>query len=300
MATRFGAANSTPAYKTKLLWAAGALFTIVLILGAAILLMFSTNDPKAAVAASDVVVEATVTDTVDVMVAAVRIEEGQLLSEPMFISRPMDADKAPITVVRAEHQQTVIGKYSKRVINPNMPLVRDDITMARPVNSFKIPRGYRAVTILVNMQSGVEGFAKPNSRVDVLWSYTQEREQKIATIVRFVKILSVGGQTQAAEEKPVLGENTPVTVLATERDAKKIELARTMGQLSLSLVGDSESGSTDTRPDSMGIEALIGRPAVQEEEPNDGEMMMVDPETGAQVRYELRAGRWVRDTSFQQ
>ena len=300
MATRFGAANSTPAYKTKLLWAAGGLFTVVLILGAAILMVFSADDPKEAVAAADLGVEAPVSDTVDVIVAAVRIEEGAMLTDAMFVNRPMDADKAPITVVRAEHQPTVIGKYSKRVINPNMPLVRDDITASRPVNTFKIPRGYRAVTILVNMQSGVEGFAKPNSRVDVLWSYTQDNEQKIATIVRFVKILSVGGQTEAGEEKPVIGADTPVTMLATERDAKKIELARTMGTLSLSLVGDSESGSTDTRPDSMGIESLIGRPAAQEEEPNDGEMVMVDPETGAQVRYELRAGRWVRDASFQE
>ncbi len=302
MATRFGAVSPAQTYKTKMLWAVGCLLTIVLILAFVIIMLYQTGEnPDAAIAATTNPANALApTQTVDVLVAATRIEEGTRIEGHMFVNQPMDADKKPMAVVHATDLDSVIGKYTKRVINPNIPLVMDDLTDQRPVNTFRIPPGYRAVTIMVDARSGVEGFAKPNSRVDVLWSYAQDGRSKVATIVRFVKVLSVAGVTQASQQNSAIGAGAPVTLLVTEKDAKKIELARTLGALSLSLVGDQEPGASAGEPDSITINDLIGRPATQEpgEEANDGEMYTVDPRSGRQIRYVLRNGRWVRDAGF--
>ena len=123
-----------------------------------------------------------------------------------------------------------------------------------------------------------------------------------ATIARFVKILSVGGQTSAVGERAIVGGSTTITLLVTEKDAKKIELARTLGALSLSLVGDEETKQTSDQPDTITIQDLIGTPVQKKEAPvevaNDGVMYTSDPRTGRQLRYVLRKGRWQLDRSF--
>lgn len=302
MATRFGAVSPAETYKTKMLWASACLLTILLILAVVIVLMWqSSENPQSAVASTQAPAEQDANaGSVQVAFAAVRIEEGTRLEPHMFVQSPMDAEKTPLAVVRWQNLNSIIGMYAKRRINPNMPLVQDDISKDAPLSSIKIPPGYRAVTILVDTRSGVEGFAKPGSRVDVLWTYTQDEEQKVATIVRFVKVLSVAGATQASADNAQIGADTTVTLLTTEKDAKKIELARTLGTISLSLVGDQEPGATAGEPDAITLNDLIGRPAMQEEveEPNDGEMFTVDPRTGRQIRFVLRNGKWVRDSGF--
>ena len=164
--------------------------------------------------------------------------------------------------------------------------------------SFIIPPGYRAVTIIVNSRSGVEGFAKPNSRVDILWTYNQGGKKNVATISRFVKVLSVSGQTNAVQNARVAvgAKGTTVTLLVTEKDAKKIELARSLGALSLSLVGDQEIRTATGEPDTVTIQDLIGRPANNQptEVSNDGVMFTTGPD-GRQVRYVLQNGRWAVD-----
>ena len=172
----------------------------------------------------------------------------------------------------------------------------------RPISAFHIPPGYRAVTIEVDRRTGVEGFAKPNSRVDVLWTYEdpkdRDRRKKVATIVHFSRVLSVGGVTsiEAANAAQGSANATTVTLLVTEQDAKKIELARTLGVLSLSLVGEQEQSAVAAAPEPIDIYTLLGRgpETEQAEEPSEGIMYTEDPKTGRQVKYLLRRGRWER------
>lgn len=301
MATRFGAVSPRDTYKTKVIWAGAAMVSILAILAVVMVLMWQTSeDPNSAGASTPTAVDTTGPASVQVAFARVRIEEGSRLEPHMFEQSPMDAEKTPIAVVRWQDLNAVVGMYAKRRINPNMPLVQDDISREAPLSSITIPPGYRAITIRVDTRSGVEGFAKPGSRVDVLWSYKQDNEQKVATIVRFVKVLSVGGATVANQENSQIKKDTTVTLLTSEKDAKKIELARTLGKISLSLVGEQEQGATTGDPDAITLNDLIGRPAMDDgnDEANDGEMFTVDPRTGRQIRYVLRNKKWVRDSGF--
>lgn len=307
MATRFGA---TPAhtYATKVKWLVGCLVSLIALLIVAFVIVAQSNQ-AVGTAMQQPAAEPPpppVNPGVDVVVAQNRIEEGTRLDGYMFTAVQMEESKVPMGVIRKQDLEKIAGKYAAKLIAPNVPLVLEDVSDNRPINLLNIPPGYRAVTITVDARSGVEGFAKPNSRVDVLWTFTQESKQKVATIVRFTKVLSVGGVTATGENRAnVNGQNnaTTVTLLVSEKDAKKIELARTLGTLSLSLVGDQEEGSKDSDPDAITIADLTNSGVEAAQQPqdvsSDGVMYTSDPKTGRQIRYILSKNKkWIVDRTF--
>jgi pilus assembly protein CpaB len=307
MATRFGA---TPAhtYATKVKWLVGCLISLIALLIVAFVIVAQSNQAVGSATTAPAAVEPVqqVNPGIQVVVAQNRIEEGTRLEPFMFTTVQMEESKVPMGVVRQQDLDKVSGQYAARLIGPNVPVVLDDITNHQPINLLNIPPGYRAVTINVDARTGVEGFAKPNTRVDVLWTFSQDGKQKVATIVRFTKILSVGGMTAADRQANVqAGGNgsTTVTLLVTEKDAKKIELARTLGTLSLSLVGDQEEGSKEADPDAITIADLTNsgdQPQAQAQEvASDGVMYTTDPKTGRQIRYILTKNKkWTQDRTF--
>ena len=136
MGTRFGAVSPAQTYATKVRWLVGCLISVILVLFIAIVFISGGSDtPDPGVA--DVVVDpvepvAAMAGNIDVLVAATRIEEGARLERFMFNVVPMEEDKAPIAIVRAPDLEAVVGKYAKRMISANMPLIFDDISEKRP------------------------------------------------------------------------------------------------------------------------------------------------------------------------
>ncbi len=307
MATRFGAVNPAQSYASRVKLIVIALAAVILML-VVVLIMVSMNTTPTPVdggtgTADGVAVAAPNPNatTIDILTSIQRIEEGAKFDAMMFGTQPVLPDRIPEGAILARDKDFILGKFAKVLINANLPIVRDYISETKPISALNIPPGYRAVTITVDSRTAVEGWARPNTRVDVLWTY-QDRDgvKKVATIVRFTKILSVGGATNAEGKPEGAGAPTTITLLVGEKEAKKIELARTLGSLSLSLVGDQEDNKVSDTPDVVTIDTILGTPAEKKgnDEPNDGVMYTQDPKTGKQVRYVLRNGRWVRDTNL--
>lgn len=299
MATRFGGTSPSRAYKVQTSWIIGGLAFVVTAL---IFVVYSLSQDPAEVQGTTVeapepAVEVSPTDKVQVLVALKRIEEGTLLEDFMFEPRPFDANQVPAGAILAKDIASIRGKFAGTLINAYSPVVKENISDTQPITAIPIPPGYRAITITVDAQSGVEGFARPGERVDVLWQYTDPQgRQKIATIVRFTRILSLGGNPSAGppgERAPVAGPTT-VTLLVTEQDAKKIGLAMNLGKLSLALVGAEPGFEPNADPGVTDINDIIGNKDIQSiDEPTDGTMYTTGPD-GRQVKYVLRNGRWAR------
>ena len=265
----------------------------------------SENEAAANASATKLVVNSAQSlenQTVKIFIARQRIEEGALLTEQLFLEetrKPMDVPRDAVT---SDQRANVFnGKYAKVLINPNSPLINDYITATPPISELQIPSGFRAITITVDARRGVEGWAKPGSRVDILWTYTDtDGSKKVATIVRFVKVLSVAGQQGMApdQNRANVGGDTTITLLVEEYDAKRIELARTLGELSLTLAGGIETAKQSSEDKPVTADDVLGRTAnaekIKEETPPDGRMYMKDPATGDMVLYELRKNRWQR------
>lgn len=121
--------------------------------------------------------------------------------------------------------------------------------------------GKRAITVRVNDVIGVAGFALPGSYVDVLVSARDARNEPFSRIVlERVKVLAVAQDTVSAPAKPKVVN--AVTLELTPNESERLDLARSVGTLSLALRNELDK----TSPLSSGtrLDALMGAvPAVE-------------------------------------
>lgn len=112
-----------------------------------------------------------------------------------------------------------------------------------------IPVGRRAMTVSVNEIIGVAGFALPGSFVDILVNTQDDkapdRSKQISKIVlQRVKVLAVAQESARDPNKPKVV--SAVTLEVTPEEAEKIDLARSVGTLTLVLRNQVDSTAVDT------------------------------------------------------
>ena len=116
-----------------------------------------------------------------------------------------------------------------------------------------IEPGMRAISVQINDASGVSGLIQPRSKVDVLFTRPGSLSEAVtSTILEDITVLSIGRVTEAAQNGApavVRPANTAATLIVTPEQARKIELAKNEGKISLSLRNPLDhSDSLDTSP----------------------------------------------------
>jgi pilus assembly protein CpaB len=188
-----------------------------------------------------------------IVVAATDISLGQRLAPEMFKLADWPADSVP------KGAFTDPQKLSGRVLRTNL-------LMGEPVSEVKlapagtlgglsalITEGKRAITVRVNDVIGVAGFALPGNYVDIIVSTQKDpapgvdaRQQNISKIVlERILVLAVAQEVNRDETKPKVVN--AVTLEVTPEQAEKLDLARSVGTLSLALRNqvDPQSASTE-------------------------------------------------------
>lgn len=108
-----------------------------------------------------------------------------------------------------------------------------------------IGEGKRAITVKVNEVVGVAGFALPGNYVDVLVNVRDDRDTAISKIVlEHILVLAVAQESGRDDTKPRVV--SAVTVEATPEQAEKLDLARSIGQLSLVLRNQIDKNPVNT------------------------------------------------------
>lgn len=145
-------------------------------------------------------------------------------------------------------------------------VVRNPITAGQPVTQGSLvapgDRGFlaaalgpgmRAVTITVSSKTGVGGFIFPGDHVDLLLTQSVASQggadttalKTTETILRNLRILATdqATSTEIVDGKSVVKQSATVTLEVTPRIAEKIQVAETIGALSLSLrsIADNQS-----------------------------------------------------------
>jgi len=113
-----------------------------------------------------------------------------------------------------------------------------------------IAEGKRAITVKVNEVVGVAGFALPGNYVDIIVNTNQAEqsgsEDNISKIVlKHILVLAVGDDVNADADKPKVVN--AVTLEVTPEQAEMIDLARSVGNLSLVLRNQSDPGDIATQ-----------------------------------------------------
>jgi pilus assembly protein CpaB len=127
-----------------------------------------------------------------------------------------------------------------------------------------ISEGKRAMTVRVNDVVGVAGFALPGNYVDILVHAQQEGDAKgeakpiSKTVLEHVLVLAVAQEAGRDDTKPKVVN--AVTLELSLADSEKLDLARSIGTLSLALRNQSDQETVST----VGITRndLFGEPKV--------------------------------------
>jgi pilus assembly protein CpaB len=144
-------------------------------------------------------------------------------------------------------------------------VVRNPVTAGQPVTqgtlvapgdrgflAAALGPGMRAITITVSQKTGVAGFVFPGDHVDLLLTQVvrgrngAEGDLKTTeTILRNLRVLATdqSTDTEIVDGKSIVRQSKTVTLEVTPRIAEKIQVAETIGSLSLSLrsIADNQS-----------------------------------------------------------
>ena len=174
-----------------------------------------------------------------VVVAAVDIELGSKINPQMLSTTDWPSGSMPPGAFKD------IKELQDRVVR--VSVLRGDAVLERKLApagtqgglSAVIADGKRAMTVRVNDVVGVAGFALPGNYVDVMVNAQQdkgkseENKQISKTVLEHVLVLAVAQESGRDDTKPKVV--SAVTLELTLEDSEKLDLARSVGTLSLVL-----------------------------------------------------------------
>ena len=183
--------------------------------------------------------------TIKVVVATRDLQIGTRLQPSMLetVSWPVSAPiKSPLNST---------DKAYDRVIN--MPVLKGEPILETKLAalgqqgglSSVLKDGKRAVTVKVNEIVGVAGFALPGNFVDVMANIPDKDNNPVSKIVlERIQVLAVAQDVASNENKPRVV--SAVTLEVTPQEAEIIDLARSVGALSLVLRSQVDAASVET------------------------------------------------------
>lgn len=189
--------------------------------------------------------------TTKVVVANTDINLGQRLS-PEFI-KVVDWPRDSLPPGALTDAKTVDGRVTKASVMRGEPVLESKLT---PIGtkgglSAVIADGKRAITVRVNDVVGVAGFALPGSFVDIIVNTQKDakngaqQDQSISKIVlEKILVLAVAQEVNRDETKPKVVN--AVTLEVSPDEAEKLDLARSVGSLSLVLRNQVDQKPMDT------------------------------------------------------
>lgn len=175
-----------------------------------------------------------------VVVAAVDIELGSRINPQMLAEVDWPSIALPPGAFKdIKELQDRVAKVS---VLAGEPLLEGKLAPAGSHGGLSavIAEGKRAMTVRVNDVVGVAGFALPGTYVDVMVNTQRERDgrneelkQITKTVLERVLVLAVAQEASRDDTKPKVV--SAVTLELSLEDAEKLDLARSVGTLSLVL-----------------------------------------------------------------
>lgn len=178
----------------------------------------------------------TTTHTVKLVVASTNIIAGGHLSPELL--KVVDWPAENHVAGSFSETQPLLNRITNVSISAGEPLLEQKLA---PVGSKAglsalITPGMRAVSVHVNDVAGVSGFALPGNHVDVMVNVQDDQGRMVSKIVlQQITVLAVA-QDAAVKDDVKAKVVSTVTLEVTPQQAEKLDLARSVGSLSLVLL----------------------------------------------------------------
>ena len=187
----------------------------------------------------------------EIMTAPVVVAARDVPFATELVAADLALSSWPVELAPKEHfaaVDSVLGRVNKSPLVAGEPVLESRLAPfgADRGLAMLIPAGFRAMTVPVNVQSGVSGFVLPGSRVDVLVSIRAEshRDPVAKMILQNVRVLAVDQQMEDQDGRPITSR--AITLEVEPEEAEKLGLASTEGTLLLALrnAADGETKGT--------------------------------------------------------
>lgn len=184
-------------------------------------------------------------NTTPVVVASRDFDPGAPLTEAMLQVIPWPSGAIPAGSFR--DLKKLQDRVARAPVYKGEPILESKLAPegTRGGLSSIIQNGKRAISVKVNEVVGVAGFALPGSFVDVMVYTTDSKNKAVSKIVlKRILVLAVAQEANRDETKPKVV--SAVTLEVTPDEAEKIDLARSVGSLSLVLRNPLDRNETET------------------------------------------------------
>lgn len=191
---------------------------------------------------------------VPVVVAAVDISEGTVVTMEMVSQRSVPEMFITSSVVKPDSATYVIGQKVMVSMQAGDPLLWSQFETSRSAERLntKVVKRMRAVTIDARASSAVGGWVKPNDHIDVIGTFKDpDTNQQVAlTLLQNVVVLATGkitGQTNVnilPEGERTYGN---VTLMVVPEEGEILTLAQELGNLTLALRNEDDLDTINNR-----------------------------------------------------
>jgi pilus assembly protein CpaB len=249
--------------------------------------------------------------TVEILVASADLPSMSRLEESMLETREVGLEEKPEGAFTDPVQ--VLGRVLRAGLVEGQPLLEAGLLKdeggAQLASS--LPSGMRAVSVEINGSSAMRGLLFPGCRVDVIvaYKYTPGRPRDASpvseTLLQNVSVLAVEDKTVFTDEsegdeksaatvptRRTVGRGLMVTLMVDPQQARELQSARDLGELSLSLRNPLDDSLT---ADPSNAENAEGPPVAMDEPPAEarGPWQMVVIRGGKTEVLEFDGGKVV-------
>jgi pilus assembly protein CpaB len=209
-------------------------------------------------------------EKVKIVVAKKNVPQGTFIKEPTdwFIEKEFTLGEEPKKACRTFDE--LKDKVLSKPLSAEQWVIADDLLRKDQVGlQANIPKGMRALTIRVSVDTVVGGFVQPNSRVDVINTVKGgDKEGYSQTILQNMLVVAIDTlDTRDSEKKAIISSN--VTLAVTPEEAETLSLAQQMGELRLSLRNNEDNEKSTIRtlkPDDIRLGRINAKKDGSEEE----------------------------------
>ena len=199
-----------------------------------------------------------------VLVALHDLSAGTRLDRSMFEIVHWPRDAAQALAPALSRPEDVEGRVITSALLRGEPLLKARLAAEGETGGLSalLQEGRRAVTVKVNEIVGVAGFALPGNFVDVMVHTTDAQNQPISRIVlERIRVMAVAQDAGTPDNKPRVVN--AVTLEVTPEQAERMDLARSVGTLSLVLRSQGDTAAVVTQGARKGDVLLSQAPAPQ-------------------------------------
>ena len=192
-----------------------------------------------------------------VLVAARPLRAGTLLKPEDVAAEPRPSNSIPpgAKIDSETSRSELFGAMIRRNLNKGEVLLAGDALNPgdRGFLAAVLGPGMRAITVGVDLVSGLAGLVWPGDRVDLILTQSQDagdvppaRRVSGETVLHDVRVLAIDRQLVqgATSESPESQAVRTVTLEVTPPDAERVAVAERLGHLSLAVVAVEQTGGS--------------------------------------------------------